>query len=151
MKSNDIKSDTLTVLEAGNRLADAIRDAKQQKYKVIKIHHGYGSTGIGGSIKVVKSELSEEKQKFIQTYLNRITKVKHKKVIWFFSDYFEFLDQAARVSNQYIVMTLGNRTVNRVKINLAKITEKYLESKGFIRKDKLSRKITSKKRLIGFL
>jgi len=101
------------------------------------------SSSIGGSF--ANSELSEENQKFIQTYLNRITKDKHKKVIRFFSDYFEFLDQAARVSNQYIVMTLGNRTVNRVKINLARVTEKYLESKGFIRKDKLSRKITSKR------
>ena len=101
------------------------------------------SSSIGGSF--AKSKLSEENQKLIQTYLNRITKDKHKKVIRFFSDYFEFLDQAARVSNQYIVMTLGNRTVNRVKINLARVTEKYLESKGFIRKDKLSRKITSKR------
>jgi len=101
------------------------------------------SSSIGGSF--AKSELSEENQKFIRTYLNRITKDKHKKVIRFFSDYFEFLNQAARVSNQYIVMTLGNRTVNRVKINLARVTEKYLESKGFIRKDKLSRKITSKR------
>ena len=101
------------------------------------------SSSIGGSF--AKSELNEENQKLIQTYLNRITKDKHKKVIRFFSDYFEFLDQAARVSNQYIVMTLGNRTVNRVKINLARVTEKYLERKGFIRKDKLSRKITSKR------
>ena len=42
-------------------------------------------------------------------------------------------------------MTLGNRTVNRIKINLAGVTEKYLQSKGFIRKDKLSRKISSKR------
>ncbi len=101
------------------------------------------TSSMGGAF--AKSELSSDAQILIQTYLNRITKDKHRKVIRFFSDYFEFLDQAARVSNQYIVMTLGNRTVNRVKINLARVTEKYLESKGFVRKDKLSRKISSKR------
>lgn len=101
------------------------------------------SSSMGGTFATTK--LSIENMNLIQTYLNRITKDKHRKVIRFFSDYFEFLDQAARVSNQYIVMTLGNRTVNRVKINLARVTEKYLETKGFIRKDKLSRKISSKR------
>jgi site-specific DNA-methyltransferase (cytosine-N4-specific) len=101
------------------------------------------SSSMGGAY--AKPELSSEAQILIQTYLNRITKDKHRKVIRFFSDYFDFLDQAARVSNQYIVMTLGNRTVNRVKINLARVTEKYLEIKGYVRKDKLSRKITSKR------
>lgn len=101
------------------------------------------SSSMGGAF--AKSDLCEDKLEFIQTYLNRITKDKHRKVIRFFSDYFEFLDQAARVSNQYIVMTLGNRTVNRVKINLARVTEKYLETKGYIRKDKLSRRISSKR------
>ena len=101
------------------------------------------TSSMGGAF--AKSELNSEAQKLIQTYLNRITKDKHRKVIRFFSDYFEFLDQAARVSNQYIVMTLGNRTVNRVKINLTRVTEKYLETKGYIRKDKLSRKISSKR------
>ena len=52
MKTYDIKSDLPTVLEAGKRLADAIRDAKNQKLKVVKILHGYGSSGIGGSIRV---------------------------------------------------------------------------------------------------
>jgi site-specific DNA-methyltransferase (cytosine-N4-specific) len=101
------------------------------------------TSSMGGAF--AKSELNLEAQILIQTYLNRITKDKHRKVIRFFSDYFEFLDQAARVSNQYIVLTLGNRTVNRVKINLARVTEKYLETKGYVRKDKLSRKISSKR------
>jgi hypothetical protein len=64
MKTYDIKSDLPTVLEAGKRLADAIREAKQQNYKVIKILHGYGSTGIGGSIKVaVRKSLKDRSSK----------------------------------------------------------------------------------------
>lgn len=64
MKTYDIKSDMPTILEAGKRLADAIRDAKQQKYKVIKILHGYGSTGIGGSIRVaVRKSLRDRTSK----------------------------------------------------------------------------------------
>lgn len=43
-------------------------------------------------------------------------------------------------------MTLGHRTVNRAKINLTRVTEKYLELKGYSRKGKLSRKISSKSR-----
>ena len=52
LKTYDIKSDMPTVLEAGKRLFEAIRHAKSQNYKVIKILHGYGSSGVGGSIKV---------------------------------------------------------------------------------------------------
>lgn len=101
------------------------------------------SSSMGGTY--AKQELNDYGKKLITTYLKKITKDKHRKVIKFFSDYFEFLDEAARVANQYIVMTLGNRTVNRVKINLTGVTEKYLQSKGYIRKDKLSRKISSKR------
>jgi site-specific DNA-methyltransferase (cytosine-N4-specific) len=101
------------------------------------------SSSMGGTY--AKSELSDDAKKLIETYLKKITKDKHKKVIRFFADYFDFLDDAARVSNQYIVMTLGHRTVNRVKINLTRVTEKYLELKGYARKGKLSRKISSKR------
>lgn len=101
------------------------------------------SSSMGGVFS--KQELSDSGKKLIETYLKKITKEKHRKVIKFFSDYFNFLDESSRVASQYIVMTLGNRTVNRVKINLTGVTEKYLLSKGFIRKDKLSRKISSKR------
>jgi len=47
----DIKSHMPTQLVAGKLLADAIKRYKG-KEKIIKILHGYGSTGIGGSIKV---------------------------------------------------------------------------------------------------
>lgn len=50
MKTFDIKSDMPTTAEAGVRLANIIR-ACNGKDKAIKIVHGYGSTGVGGSIK----------------------------------------------------------------------------------------------------
>lgn len=50
MKTFDIKSDMPTAAEAGTRLANIIRNSND-KDKVIKIIHGYGSTGVGGSIK----------------------------------------------------------------------------------------------------
>jgi len=50
MKSFDIKSDMPTALEAGKRLANYIRIYTGNE-KVIKIVHGYGSSGVGGAIK----------------------------------------------------------------------------------------------------
>lgn len=50
MKTFDIKSDMPTTQEASVRLANIIRTSNG-KDKVIKIIHGYGSTGVGGSIK----------------------------------------------------------------------------------------------------
>ncbi len=50
MKTFDIKSDMPTSNEAGIRLANIIRTCNG-KDKVIKIIHGYGSSGVGGSIK----------------------------------------------------------------------------------------------------
>ena len=50
MKTFDIKSDMPMVSVAGVRLANIIRSCNG-KEKVIKIVHGYGASGVGGSIK----------------------------------------------------------------------------------------------------
>ena len=50
VKCFDIKSDMPDRLEAGRRLAEIIKESKG-RYKVIKIIHGYGSSGVGGTIK----------------------------------------------------------------------------------------------------
>lgn len=50
MREFDIKSDMPTVSEAGVRLSEILRLC-QGREKVIKIIHGYGSTGVGGAIK----------------------------------------------------------------------------------------------------
>lgn len=44
----------------------------------------------------------------------------------FFSDYFKFLKEISRITSKYIVITLGNRTVDGVQIDLSGITQKYL-------------------------
>ncbi|MNL67276.1 hypothetical protein D3C87_1918430 [compost metagenome] len=42
-------------------------------------------------------------------------------------------------------MTLGNRTVDGIKINLTEITVQYLTHKGFIKREILERDILSKR------
>lgn len=51
MKTFDIKSDMPFTEEARKRLTDIIRE-NRKKEKIIKIVHGYGSSGVGGKIKV---------------------------------------------------------------------------------------------------
>ncbi|MDY0277826.1 MAG: Smr/MutS family protein [Acholeplasma sp.] len=71
MKVYDIKSDMPNVSDAGKRLASAIKEAKTNKEKVIKILHGYGSHGVGGSIKIaVRKSLSKKiKTNEIKAYI----------------------------------------------------------------------------------
>lgn len=92
-----------------------------------------------------KNTLTHFGRVLLEPYLNEISKEKQTKVINFFSDYFISLDDICRVTNKYIVMTLGNRTVDRVNINLTKITSQYLESNGFMLVDTLSRDIPVKR------
>ncbi|MFL1674430.1 modification methylase [Paenibacillus dendritiformis] len=78
-------------------------------------------------------------------YLDLISKPKKMKVLRFFSDYFFFLDEMCRVTKSYIIMTLGNRTVDGVKIDLTDITVRYLIEKGFIQQEVMEREIVSKR------
>jgi hypothetical protein len=52
IKTVDLKSDMPPVHEALQRLDRELALAQQQKLKVLKIIHGYGSKGVGGDIKV---------------------------------------------------------------------------------------------------
>jgi hypothetical protein len=47
----DIKSDRPTVEEARRRLNAAIADARRQGIQVLKVIHGYGSSGVGGALR----------------------------------------------------------------------------------------------------
>jgi len=63
MKIHDIKSSMPTVFVAMTMLENAIRFSKG-KERIIKIIHGYGSTGKGGAIKTATLEfLHDKKQK----------------------------------------------------------------------------------------
>lgn len=58
----DVKSSFQSVSEAGKLLSKAIRDYTF-KQKVIKIIHGYGSSGIGGEIKISVHKSLRKKMK----------------------------------------------------------------------------------------
>ena len=75
--------------------------------------------------------MGEFESLLIAPYLNKISIEKQEKVVRFFNDYFLWLNGLCNVTNKFIVLTLGNRTVDRTKINLTDITKQYLESKGF--------------------
>lgn len=81
----------------------------------------------------------------LEPYLTKISDSKKQKVINFFDDYFYFLKEICRVTNKYIVMTLGNRTVDGININLTDITKKYIGKKEFISIDYGKRQIPNKR------
>ena len=90
-------------------------------------------------------DITDYGRSLLDPYLAQISFEKQKKVINFFADYFISLDDICRVTNKYIVMTLGNRTVDRVNINLTEITSKYLEHHNFKLINTLSRDIPIKR------
>ncbi len=47
----NIKGDMPTVEEARRRLLDAIKSARARGVQVIKVIHGYGSSGVGGQLR----------------------------------------------------------------------------------------------------
>ena len=101
------------------------------------------SKSLGGPFQIVE----EKDMDFIELspYLQAIGRSKQKKVLRFFSGYFEFLEQICRVTNSYIIMTLGNRTVDGVNINLTELTIQYLTNRGFLKKEVVKRDIISKR------
>lgn len=97
-----------------------------------------GSGRIEATLNSVQSDL-------LNPYLNQISDGKQVKVRKYFHAYFECLDLFTEVVEKYIVLTLGNRTVDRVKIDLADISGKYLKSKGFNEYQTVSREILYKR------
>jgi hypothetical protein len=81
----------------------------------------------------------------IEPYLSKIKESKRKKVTRFFSDYFNVLSELCRVTNKYLILTLGNRTVDRVQINLTDITIAYLENNRYKNLQKVERDIPYKR------
>ena len=89
--------------------------------------------------------LNDYEMSLINYYLDRISPSKQRKIIRYFKDYFNFLEELCRVTKKYIVLTLGNRTVDRIKINLVLITKKYLEKNNYIKVKSVSRIIPRKR------
>lgn len=89
--------------------------------------------------------ISKADHALIEPYLKHICVTKQKKVERFFAAYFEALEETARVCRQYLVLTLGNRTVDNVQINLSEISAKYLDKHGFDEYQTVSRDILNKR------
>lgn len=102
------------------------------------------SNSLGGR-KNIDITLSNFEAELLEPYLSKISYSKKAKVISFFCDYFVFLKELCRVSNKHIIMTLGNRTVDGVTIDLTSITRLYLESNNFTNKQLLIRQIPNKR------
>ena len=98
---------------------------------------------LGGNKKETK--LGEFEKGLIKPYLDKISIEKQEKVIRFFNDYFVWLEGLCKVTDKFIVLTLGNRTVDRIKINLTEITQKYLESREFKNIEFAEREIPNKR------
>ena len=101
------------------------------------------ANSLGGKAKQIK--MDNYGIQLMMPYVKLISSTKQRKVIRFMNDYFMFLDELCRVSKKYIVLTLGNRTVDRVNINLTNISKKYLEYKGFANNQILERSIPRKR------
>lgn len=90
-------------------------------------------------------EFDDFELSLINPYVEKISEAKRKKVKRFFVDYFEFMQELCRVTNQFIVMTLGNRTVDRINIDLTDISMKCLENFGFKKVQIAQREILNKR------
>lgn len=101
------------------------------------------SNSLGGSNST--GCLKDKCLELLSPYISRISDDKKKKVLKFFADYFFFLSQLCRVTKDYIVLTLGNRTVSGININLTDMSMRFLESNGFEKKQILMREIPNKR------
>ena len=71
MKTYNLKQNFPTQLEAGKKLSEIIQSSKSQNLKVIKVIHGYGSTGVGGTLKhsIRRSLRNRRKKKEIKAFI----------------------------------------------------------------------------------
>ena len=98
---------------------------------------------MGGSKK--KKVTNSENYELIEPFLDKICNRKKSKVEGFFADYFDALEEIVRITDKNIALTLGNRTVDRVKINLSDITKTFIERRGFSISDETTRTIPVKR------
>ena len=89
--------------------------------------------------------LDSFQQELLEPFIRNISEQKAKKVKNFFYDFYKFLDLASEITDKYIVMTIGNRTVDRIKIDMAHIAANYLRKKGFVEHQTVSRNILNKR------
>ena len=77
--------------------------------------------------------------------IESICERKRYKVVRFMRGYKRFLDEMSRVTSFAAILTLGNRTVDGVNIDLAGYTERYLRGKGYDVEEYMRRPIMNKR------
>ncbi len=121
------------------------RDLEMEGWEMSNSHI-IDSKSLGGSRKEKNNiTCAQEQLILLNEYTEGITKEKKKKVEHFFADYFFVLSQIARITSKYIVLTLGNRTVNGVNISLTEISRRYLERNGYAVEAIYEREIVNKR------
>lgn len=78
-----------------------------------------------------KRLIQQEHRHYLQKELSLISPKKQGKVERFFVDYFKFLTLTCKITGKYLLLTLGNRTVDRITIDLNRITKDFLVDQGF--------------------
>lgn len=89
--------------------------------------------------------IKNQRSIFVEENYSDVSDSKKKKLVSYFNDYFKILDEMTRITKNYIIMTLGNRTVDGINIDLTNITIRYLKSKGFKNQEILERDLISKR------
>ncbi|MBI9008625.1 MAG: modification methylase [Tenericutes bacterium] len=101
------------------------------------------SKSLGGHLR--NKALTEEEYKIVEPYISNINEDKVKKVKSFMRDYFDFLYQAIRITSGHLILTLGNRTVDKILIDLTRITKDVFNIKGLEFINEYSREIQRKR------
>ncbi|EEL61843.1 DNA methyltransferase (plasmid) [Bacillus cereus] len=94
-----------------------------------------------------KASISEFMPNTLSRTLSQISLDKQVKVERFFSDYFLSLYEMIRVlkNGHLMVLTLGNRRVDNIEIQLDEITKEFCESQGMLMEVELKRQIPRKR------
>lgn len=99
------------------------------------------SKSLGGSI-------FKEEHLYFEYYsylIEQIAPHKQQKVIAFFEEYLLTMKKLSFISNNYIVITLGNRTVDNINIDLTHITKLFFIDNGFTLENNFNRNILNKR------
>lgn len=81
----------------------------------------------------------------IEQCVSQISESKRGKVVNFMDDYYQVLCQLNRVTKKKMILTLGDRTVDGVKIPLTGMTRSFLDDHGFHLEDSLTRCLHTKR------
>lgn len=104
------------------------------------------SRSLGGNASFLPLDEEEELgDDVISNAIGMICERKRRKVVRFMHGYKAFLDEMSNVTSKKAILTLGNRMVDGVRIDLAGYTERYLSSQGYQVEIKMNRPIVNKR------